>query len=463
MSDNPNLIWITLDSLRYDHTSMAGYGRDTTPNLQRIADRSEGRTFSECIAHGNWTLSSSTSILTGTYPSHHTVGLDESTKLTPKLRTVAELLKERGYATACLSDNTHVSDATGLSRGFDRFSWLSSSTLLETAGVKSLAKYALNVRKHSAGFTLDDTKHATPFLMNEVGTRWLDDLRNEEPFFFYLHYNEPHRPYYPPLPYLDRYTDDLDVSTEEAAEISMEVHENLYEIVANGCDLSETEWGALHAMYDAEIAYTDEMVGRLFDHVRSLDLDDTIFVVTADHGELFGEYGLLAHKLCLHDAIINVPLVVHGPTDVTDADDLVQHADLMRTFVEAAGGSTEQLQGVDLREEAREHTIAQRGGASFESLLKYNPDFDTDRYHEPMLNCLRTDEFKYQTSGERSELFALPDEETDVQDRHPETTAALGRRLDEWLETDGQPVDASREAEFTDAMERQLRDLGYVD
>lgn len=463
MSDHPNLIWITLDSVRYDHTSMAGYRRDTTPNLRRIAERSDGHTFSECIAHGNWTLSSSASILTGTYPSHHTVGPDGS-KLPDRLDTVAGLLSEQGYHTACLSENSHVSDATGLSRGFDRYGWLSSSTLLETAGVSSLAKYLLNIREHSAGLTLDASKHSTPFLVNDVATRWLEDLREEEPFFFYLHYNEPHRPYYPPRSYLDRYTDEIDASASEAAEISMRVHENLYEIVANGCELTEREWEALYAMYDAELAYTDAFVGKLFDHVRSLDLEETVFVVTGDHGELFGEYDLLAHKLCLHDAVVNVPLVVHGPTgEIGGGDDLVQHADLVRTFVERAGGRTDQFQGVDLRDEHREYAIAQRGPASFDSVLEHNPEFDTSRYHEDALSCLRTTEYKYQSSGERSELFALPDEETDVSDERPEFAESFDSELTEWLETEGQPVDAGDRAEFTDAMQRQLRDLGYVD
>ena len=463
MTDHPNLIWITLDSLRYDHTTMAGYRRNTTPNLKRIATRPDGRTFSECIAHGNWTLSSSASILTGTYPSHHTVG-PEGSKLPDRLDTVAELLGERGYHTACLSENSHVSDATGLNRGFDRYGWLSSSTLLQTAGLGSIAKYLLNIRTHSAGLTTDASKHSTPFLVNDIATRWLEDLREEEPFFFYLHYNEPHRPYYPPLSYLDRYTDDIDASASEAAEISMRVHENLYEIVANGCELSEREWEALYAMYDAEIAYTDAFVGELFDHVRSLDLDDTVFVITGDHGELFGECGMLAHKLCLHDAVINVPLVVHGPAgDIGEGDELVQHADLMRTFIERVGGRTDQFQGIDLRSDRRPYAIAQRGSTSFDTILEHNPEFDTSRYHETSLSCLRTGEYKYQTSGDRAELFDLPDEETDVSAAHPDLVESFDAELTDWLETKGRPVDAADRAEFTDAMQKQLRDLGYVD
>ncbi|WP_276254272.1 sulfatase [Halomontanus rarus] len=474
MSDLPNVVWVTLDSVRTDHTTMSGYRRDTTPNLARIAADGDGQQFSNCFSHGIWTLASSASILTGTYPSRHDVGLGSS-KLSPKLSTAGELFSEQGYRTACLSCNSHISDATDLSRGFDRFEWLSSSTLLQAAGLKTTLEYGLNIRKHSAGFTTDPNKHSTPFLMNEIATRWLDSLADEEPFFFYLHYNEPHRPYYPPRPYLDRYTDDIDASPQEAVDTAMRVHENLYEIVANGCQLSTREWESLRAMYDAEIAYTDEMIGQLFDHVRSRDLEDTIFVITADHGELFGEYGLLAHKLCLHDGVINVPLVIHGlealssDTDedtlgaVTDEDALVQHADVMQTLVTRAGGRTDDMQGIDIRTAERKHAIAQRGTAEYEPFLEHNSEFETDRYHDSMLTCLRTDDFKYCYSEDRTELFDLPDEETDVSSEHPDRVERFDRTLTEWLETDGQPIDATLEAEFTDAMEQQLKDLGYIE
>jgi uncharacterized sulfatase len=217
-------------------------------------------------------------------------------------------------------------------------------------------------------------------------------------------------------------------------------------------------------MYDAELSYTDEMIGRLFDHVRSLDLDDTVFVITADHGELFGEYGLLAHKLCLHDAVINVPLIVHGFDSIeADPDDMVQHADIIQTLVAQAGGITDGMQGVNLREEDRDYAIAQRGPARYEQFMKHNPNFDTSRYHDPLLTCLRTREFKYCKSDERTQLFDLPEEETDVSDDNPELTAEFDGTLESWLATEGQPIDSSADADFTAAMEQQLRDLGYVE
>lgn len=458
----PNIVWITLDSVRADHTTMSGYDRDTTPNIQRIAERSEGRYFSNCFATGNGTPVSSASILTGTYPSRH--GLKITNEALPaKLDTVPELFSEQGYSTAGLSRNSYLSSGTGLNRGFNRFEWIGSSTILQSVTPSVLARYLLNIRSHSAGLSTDTAKHATPFVMNEMLKRWLDDLQTTEPFFMYAHYNEPHRPYHPPLPYLDRYTDDLQMTTKEAVERSMEIHRNLKEIVANGYTLSEADEMALIAMYDAEIAYTDEMIGRLFDYIRSLDLGDTVVVVTADHGELFGEHGLLGHRYVLSDAVTNVPLVVHGLGDLTVSEtDIVQHPDLMRTLLEIVDGRTEQMQGVDLRREGRTCAISQRGPISF-SDCRHDLMFDISQFHEQMLTAFRSERFRYQRSEDRSELFKLPDEVTDVTETYPEVAKWFNADLADWLATEGEPVSRGIEDNLTESMRQQLRDLGYVE
>ncbi|WP_254830853.1 sulfatase [Haloglomus salinum] len=462
MDSRPNVVWVTLDSVRQDRTTMGGHDRDTTPRLQHMAGA--GRSFSTCIAAGIWTLPSSASILTGTYPSHNTVGVDGET-IPPELPTVAERFSDAGYRTACLSRNGHLSGATGMDRGFDRFEWIAASTLLSAAGPRTLAKYLLNIRRHSAGLTTDTAKHATPFLMNDIAKRWLDDLAGEEPFFYYLHYNEPHRPFVPPLPWQDRYTSDIDATAEEAIDIAMDAHRNMHARVASGDPLTDREREALLAMYDAEVAYTDECVGRLHDRVRGLDTDrETVFVVTADHGEMLGDRGLLAHNLVVDDALVNVPLVASGLDDLAvEDDDLVQHTDLMRTLLEAAGADTDRVQGIDLREEGREFAISQRGPANFDLYLDHDATFDTSRFHESLLTGLRTETHRYQRSEDRTELLALPGETTDVSESEPELAAELEARLDEWLATEGKPVGEGRDAEFDDAMRRQLSDLGYVE
>lgn len=442
---------------------MGGYERDTTPNIQRIADSDDGQYFSKCFSAGISTSPSSASMLTGMYPSRHGLNfLNES--IPDGLQTVPERFHEGGYATAGISRNSYVSSGTDLDRGFERFEWLAAPTFLEVLSPVTIVKYFLNIRRHSAGFKRDTAKHATPYLVNELATSWLSELKKDQPFFMYLHYNEPHRPYFPPLPYLDKYTDELAVSPQEAADIAMRVHYEMEDIVAKGCNLTEIEWDALEAMYDAEIEYTDEMIGRLFDYVQSLELGDTIVVITADHGELFGERGMLAHRLVINDAVTNVPLVVHGLDGVSyPSDELIQHLDFVRTLVEIAGIPSDELQGIDMRENTREYVISQRPAANFEPFLEQDPAFYTSRYHADMLTSLRTKDFRYEQSTERSRLFRLPNETDDVAGEYPNTAAELEAELSEWLERSGKPIMSGAETNLTEDMREQLRDLGYVE
>ncbi|NLV06896.1 sulfatase [Haloarcula rubripromontorii] len=458
----PNIVWITLDSVRADHTTLDGYGRDTTPTLSRLGD--SGHAFTNCISHSKSTLPSSGAILTGYAPSKNTLGISGNV-LPDTVPTIAERFGNLGYQTACLSRNSYVSNATGLDRGFDRFQWLSSSTIHQ-AGPSTLLRYLLNIKKHSAGLTTDTAKHASPFLMNDMAKGWLDDFSNEsDPFFFYLHYNEPHRPYYPPLSHMDQYTDGFSQSPKNAAEFSLDLHYNLKKTIADGCDLTEDEWEMVRAMYDSEISYTDKMVGRLVDYIQSLPLGETIIVITADHGELFGEYGLLSHNFVLHDAVTRVPLVINGLDQelIVDNDELIQHSDVMATLLSMAGGEISDLVGLDLRTDHREIAVSQREPMTYDEILSYNPDFDTSQFHTGTLTALRTDEFKYLHGDDRDSLFKLPDEETDARDQYTDVYEDLSTEYDTWLENYGEPVTKGEKEQFSGAVQKQLRDLGYME
>lgn len=467
MNEQPNIVWVTMESTRHDHTTLGGHFRETTPNLKQIADSSRGQSFDLCFSHGIWTLPSSASILTGTFPSRHGAGMDND-RIPEGLRTIPESLSAAGYHTACLSPNSHISSATGLDRGFDEFAWISRSNILEVAGIPTVLKYLLNIRRHGGGLTTDTSKHGSGFILHDLAKQWLTSYAgDDEPFFIYAHYGDPHHPYYPPLPYLREFAQDLDMSPSEAGELALRHHAELNERIANGCEFTPEEWAAIRALYDGCIAYTDELVGDLFQFVESLDLKDTIFIVTADHGELFGEHGMLAHKVVVDDAVCHVPLVVHGMDSVDDNIEMIQHADLMRTLVSEAGGDTDQIQGRDLRCDSREFAIIQRGANRYQKNVdrfkELNPAFETSGYHEGTLHALRTDQYKYLASKSGNELFELPDEETDVSDNHPELAESFEQRLRDWLEREGDPIAGEKlAADFSKDMEQQLEDLGYL-
>lgn len=468
MTERPNIVWITLESTRADHTTMGGYDKNTTPNLQRIADSAEGRYFSEAFSHGIWTLASSASILTGTYPSHHGAGMTGEA-IPDELPTVAERLQQSGYDTACISPNSHLSSATGLDRGFDEFVWLSKSTLREAVGLKTILSYIRNIRTHGGGLTLDTRKHGTDYMLNKLALRWLRERQTKsDPLFLYLHYGGPHHPYFPPDRFLEPFAAERGMSLQEIKDIGLDHHENLYEHMAANSPFSEEAWEALRALYDGEIAHADELVGELFDAVQSLDIGDTVFVITADHGELFGESGLLAHQIVTNDAVSHVPLVTHGLSPALAHDgELVQHADVMTTLLGMTGAPTAGTQGVDLRTDRRDFAIVQRGAdrcrQNVSKLIELNPDFDASRFPDSTLTALRTTEYKYQHSDDGTELFRLPDETTDITSEYPDVAADLDTKLHEWFETEGVPVTEQRqEGRFTDEMRAQLADLGYL-
>lgn len=460
MTEPPNIVWITLDSVRADHTTMGGYERNTTPRIDDIAQSVDGKYFGQCFSHGKYTLASTASILTGTYPSRNQAGYEHEV-LPSEIPTVPELLSDVGYKSAGFSSNRYVSSETGLARGFDDFTWLHPSTLLSNVRFSSLLGYALNVRQHSAGFQTNPYKHATPYLLNRAVKNWIDSTADRRPSFIYLHYNEPHRPYYPPLPYLDRYTDSLSMVGAEAAEYSLSVHEHLERIVADGCSLSDQEMAALVAMYDSEIKYTDEMVGRAIDYIRSKSDRETIVVVTADHGELFGEYGLLGHKFVLHDELTHVPLVVAGADIQYDGDSLVQHGDIVKTLLDDVGADTEPIQGVNLRSETRDYVVNQDHDTDFSPFFEHNPEYDVSRFHEGEVTSIRTNRYRFHMSDSKSQLYRLPNTDVDVSDEERDVSKELRDELGSWLETVGTPIESSSQGEYSEEMREHLADLGY--
>jgi len=467
----PNVVVFVLDSVRYDHTSLAGDG--TTPNLRRIADRADGASYGAAIAHTRYTLPSSASILTGRHPGDHGVGFG-SNSLEPTVPTVAESFREAGYQTALVSNNYFVSPETGLDRGFETATVLPDSPvdLLKTVGVGPVARWLANIRRHSAGFEPDKYRHSGAYLTAKLVEQRLDALEStDEPFFLYVHFNQPHRPYYPPLSWFETYGDRFDMSRSEAGDFVMDVHENLVEKVAEGCPFTDDEWAALRALYDAGVEYTDTFVGSLFDRVRER-FDDSVVAVTADHGEHLGERGALGHKYVLDDAVLRVPLVLSG-VDVPSTATPVQHTDLMRTLLAEAGAESGFVDGIDLREETREFAVSQDAARSLEPIHEVNPDFDASQFFPgaddtlPRRTAMRTATHRYVRGADGTgALFRLPDETTDVAADAPRTAAVCEEELTAWL-ADREPVRdpdaAGDDGAISDATKSRLMNMGYLD
>lgn len=468
MEGRPNVVWITVDSLRADHTTLAGYERDTTPNLQKIADEDEGVALPNTVSQAIWSLPSASSLLTGTYPSYHGTGLWNDV-LPGDVPTIPERLSAAGYRTIGVSQNAYFNDSTDLDRGFDEFDWLTKTNLVRKSRLRDAGEFLLNLREHGGGYAAPPSEHRPSFLVRKLLEDRLSSLADDDdPFFLYAHTLGTHLPYSPPVAYRDRYADDVELPADEAAELAFELSQNHYDQTATGCDFTEREREALVAMYDALVRYVDQQLGELFSTFWSLDLDDTIFVVTADHGDLLGERGVLGHQLSLHDGLITVPAVCYGLPSLGEVDpDAPEQLDLMATVLNETGIDTDFSHGTDLREADATHALAQRGESTYRTALdqirESNPEFDDSRYHDGLVHALRSREFKLVESDERTELFDLPDETTDVSEEYPDVLADHEAELERRLDAVGEGARTDQSREMSDELRRQLSDLGYVD
>ena len=447
-------LWISLESTRYDHTSLAD-GGSTTPFLAALAAEDGSTSLGSCISHDIWTRSSTASILTGLPPRRHGAWHDEAA-LPNDIRTIPEAFRVEGYRTVGISAIAQFSPSTGLSRGFDEFHEISSGNIHRTAPVKGLIRYITNLRSESAGFTFDTGKHTTGPLNVEIAKKY---IRNgPEPLFLYTHLADSHHPYYSPRGYRNEVSNEAPLPVDDALSLTMQVSRNLHETIARQ-SVTREEMQSLRSLYADCLAFVDDIVAELVRAARK-HLENPIIVVTADHGEQFGEDGLLAHMLIPNRAVIHVPMVVSG-LDVPESQ-LVQPADLMAALTNELGVDHPVPVGKDPREHEREFAVTERSGKRARQKLdlinSLGGRFEGDDIPEQDVVSIRTTEWRYETDLSEHEQLRTADEEPAAE---PAVAAELHERAGDW--SSRYPKRETNEhVDFTDAQREQLRDLGYL-
>jgi len=464
-----SILWLTIDSVRFDHTPFGDSDRDTLPKFADLVDEM-GLSFDNCFSHGIFTKPSSASILSGKNPFTHGVGIFNQV-LPAEIDTVGERLQGAGYSTACVSNMSNVSSATYIDRGFEEFRSdvvEKSKPRLAIENAVPLGKHCLRSARHPGRMRWTSLEEGAEALISNSVIKSLVNKyqQSTQPFFIYGHYVSPHLPYIPPVYYQNSFIDEIEYSLSEAIALVKRIYgsrDAMYQTIADGCNLSAADWEAIKALYDAELRYLDEYLTDLVNFCLDQCGDNLTIVITSDHGDLFGEYDLIGHKFLLHDALTHVPMVVLGEDSFKETTEgLVQHIDVMQTLLELSGADTDGFHGVDLRSNRREAVFFQRGEYDFEPYLKYNRSFDTSRFHRGKTAAVRTDSYKYTESEDMSNLYRLPKEETDVTDSHPTVASELKQCLDDWRASQVQPVHSDKEADFSNSMITQLKDLGYV-
>lgn len=325
----PNILLIVLDAVRKDHIPAYGYEKGSTPTLDAFSEIATR--YEEAIAPAAWTPPSHASMFTGQYPSHHGV-VGRKPQYEPEQPHVAEALSEAGYSTLGFSNSYHTSKARGFDRGFDYYHDIRDLPQIKGRWFepsRSFAKLVVNYYRNGhdiSAFQLDKFERV---------------LRaDHEPFFGFINLNSAHSPYNPP----DEFKREFEARFDSWETVDETAARNVgnrdgYKYMMGEIEMGDAEWDLLKCWYDGEIAYLDRLLGQFFETLRERGVfEDTMVVVTADHGESFGEDGLAYHKFSLGEQLVNVPLLVKWPGQDTKkvSDELVSLTDLVPTFLDVA-------------------------------------------------------------------------------------------------------------------------------
>ena len=280
-ADSPNLVMIVIDTLRADRMSIYGHDRVTSPGLDAFA-RDHATLYSQARATGPFTLSSHASLFTGLQPAEHgcTHSRPVERSLRPEHPTLAERLRERGYQTALLAANSgYLAVELGMDRGFERFD-------NRLGGRYQIQPYLALAQLTGARPDVGNLVHRNARTMTDVALDWLD-ARRAGPFFAVINYLDVHSPYMPIAPFDTAFSDEQPVDPLDPAP------------------------GLSSLLYDREILYTDLHVSRFLDELEARGLfEDTVVIVTSDHGEALGERGFPEHCWTLYDNVLRVPLLI---------------------------------------------------------------------------------------------------------------------------------------------------------
>jgi arylsulfatase A-like enzyme len=281
----PDIVLVVLDTVRADRLSCYGYERPTTPRIDALCKR--GIRFENAFSTSSWTLPAHASLFTGLYPIEHGA-TQENTRLGTGPSTLADILGARGYATFAASANPLVSANTGLDRGFDVFAdtW------------------------RGAG------RHGHPEPAQHPNVRavlgFLETLAPSQPFFVFVNYVEAHGPYQPPEPHRSRFLRD-DASPEMLRSALQRGTVGYY---LDPATIRPEEFEVLSDLYDGEVARVDALLGGLVDALDGAGrLENTLVVVTSDHGENLGEHGHFRHVFSLYATTVRIPLLLVLPDD----------------------------------------------------------------------------------------------------------------------------------------------------
>jgi len=426
--DRPDIALISIDALRADALGCYGYGRDTTPFLDRLAGR--GVVFRNCVSTSSWTRPAMASLMTGLYPRTHGVTTSYhkysspqtgGRSLVPSIETLAGVLEKAGYTTIGITTNSNCGQGVSIDRGFTCFTQVGED-FVDPAEVYAAFQA---VR---------------------------EEVQPSGPVFLWVHFLDPHGPWTPRAPWAGTYTDLT--AAGELADIEYQG-----KVIDEEIAHSRETVAILKAFYDSEVKETDRYLEKLLGKFA----EDALVIVTADHGDEFYEHGQLEHGKTLFEEVAKVPLIVRFPGNDFSGREVFSRVSLVDVFptildflsLPASAGT----QGISLMPLLRQDREAGPDRLVFSEM--YNPELET-----PKISAVYEGDWKLvrQVSPPRTMLFDLatdPEEKNDCAAAHPEIREKLEAALEEWEKSHPQSYFSG--APRPDEGElRQLKALGYI-
>jgi len=306
----PNIVIIVMDTARQDRLSCYGYARETSPRLSELAETST--VFDRAYSTSSWTNPAHASLFTGLYPTTHGV-TQEHWRMNRDLVTLAEVLSEHGYETVGIIENGMLSSEHGFQQGF--------STYHLTSRIQKMLDRAEFDGRSEGG------NYATDLFLESLG-----GMGRERPFFIFVNLIAPHQPYDSSKQFMHKFVTDREISL---------VGNMWPEYYLGQKEFTPAELRHLNELYDAELLFTDHLVGKMMDGLRSLGhWDDTVFIVTSDHGENIGDHGHMDHVFSLYETTVKIPLIIHNPPRFRQGSvdrRPVTLADIFPTVLDVAG------------------------------------------------------------------------------------------------------------------------------
>jgi len=421
-SKGPNIILISIDALRADHLSCYGYHRNTSPNIDRIA--SQGVLFKNGFSQVTWTLPSLTSIFLSQYVWRHKVDHPDK-RLGNSFTTLAEILRDRNYTTSAFVGRGFLSSKYGFNQGFEIYDDGSPCR----RGYYEISSYISKLLS------------------------WLESVKSRK-FFLFIHTYDVHEPYNPPSPYSDLYT------KGRCEGKHLRTSKGIKPRKLDASKLTPEEIDYIMAVYDGGINYVDDQLGKIFRKLDQLGIaDNTIIIVTADHGEAFKEHGKLGHWHKPYIEEVHVPLIIKGPGIPRNRiyENYVQLIDILPTILKILN-------------------IPQRKEMQGRSILPLMSDGEIEEYPKTYsgwltssqgIFSLRTKEWTYITNQKRAhELYDRindPKEQNNIIEKRPFVAQKLKKELEDFiaLTSEGKPQVAEK-VDIDEELKEQLKSLGYL-